>query len=161
MSNQPQKKKSRFPAFWRSLRSRPASSSNAAQTETGPSVSPSRAPFPLTSNPSTATGQNTGAQSVNIPVSAAQKCSSTPNHPSSYPGRSPFQSLRQYFNSRLAKDYTKTTLNGAYELLKVLKESSDVFIPLKSVVGGVIACVDVYKVSPVVPSTSILVLFHA
>jgi hypothetical protein len=42
-------------------------------------------------------------------------------------------------------------LNGAYELLKVLKESSDVFIPLKSVVGGVVACVGVYKVRSLLP----------
>lgn len=57
-----------------------------------------------------------------------------------------FKGLRQRSNSRLAKEYAKTTLNGAYELLKVIKESSDVFIPLKSVVGGVVACVDAYKV---------------
>ena len=55
----------------------------------------------------------------------------------------------------------KTTLNGAYELLKVLKESSDVFTPLKSVVGGVIACVDVYKVSRVETLTSISAVFLA
>jgi len=69
--------------------------------------------------------------------------------------------LRHGFNSRLAKDYVKTTLNGAYELLKVLKDSSDVFIVLKSVVGGVIACVDVYKVRSLVLSTLILALFYA
>ena len=51
-------------------------------------------------------------------------------------------------------------MNGAYELLKVVKESSDVFTPLKSVVGGVVACVDAYKVSSVL-STLILTLFHS
>jgi hypothetical protein len=51
-------------------------------------------------------------------------------------------------------------LNGAYELLKVIKESSDVFTPLKSVVGGIVACVDVYKVSSVL-LTFILNLFYA
>ncbi|KAF8222234.1 hypothetical protein L208DRAFT_609194 [Tricholoma matsutake] len=39
----------------------------------------------------------------------------------------------------------QTTLMGAYELLQVLNESSVVFPPLKSVVGGVVACVELYK----------------
>jgi hypothetical protein len=97
---------------------------------------------------------------VALPVSATQAGSS---NPLSYPGRSPSHSLHvsALLTLALAKEFAKTTLNGAYELLKVLKESSDAFIPLKSVVGGVVACVDVYMVSPVVPLTSILALFHA
>jgi hypothetical protein len=103
----------------RSLRSRPPSPSNAAQT--GPSAG-----------------------------------SSKPDQPLSYPGRSTSQSLRQRFNSRLAKEYARTTLKGAYELLQVLNESSGVFPPLKSVVGGLVACVEVYKACPIAPLTSIL-----
>ncbi|KAF8236217.1 hypothetical protein L208DRAFT_1376132 [Tricholoma matsutake] len=56
-------------------------------------------------------------------------------------GQAPNPHLIQRFNSRLAK----TTLKGAYELLQVLNESSGVFTPLKSVIGGVIACVELYK----------------
>jgi len=93
MSNQPQKKKSRFllpSSIWKSLRSRSPSPSNAAQSA---SVSPAGAPSDaLTSSPPYPTGHNTGIQSVTPPVPAAQAGSSTPDHPSSYPGRSP-QSL--------------------------------------------------------------------
>ena len=92
MSNQPQKKKIHFlspSSIWRFLRRRLASPSNAAQSA---SVSPSGAPSALTSSPPYPTGHNTGIQSVTPPVPAAQAGSSTPDHPSSYPGRSP-QSL--------------------------------------------------------------------
>ena len=47
-------------------------------------------------------------------------------------------------------------MNGALELLKIVKESSGVLAPLSSAVGGVIACVDLYKVSSVASLTSIL-----
>jgi hypothetical protein len=64
-------------------------------------------------------------------------------------------SLRQRSNSRSVKEYAKTTLKGAYELLKVLKESSGVCPPLKSATSGIVACIEVYKVCPVAPSTLI------
>ncbi|KAF9024996.1 WD40 repeat-like protein [Hymenopellis radicata] len=38
-----------------------------------------------------------------------------------------------------------TALHGLHEALKVVKEASDVFLPLKSVVGGLLACVDAYQ----------------
>lgn len=44
------------------------------------------------------------------------------------------------------KDNVPIGLNGVHEFLKVVKESSDVFTPLKSVAGGLVACIDVYKV---------------
>ena len=58
-------------------------------------------------------------------------------------------SLRQRFNrsTLVAKDYAKITLNGTYELLKIAKASSGMLAPLSSALGGVIACVDLYKVS--------------
>ncbi|PPQ89299.1 hypothetical protein CVT25_000315 [Psilocybe cyanescens] len=49
------------------------------------------------------------------------------------------------FLSDKAKEHVKTTLKGAYVLLKVLKESSDAFPPLKAAVGCFIACVDTYQ----------------
>jgi len=159
MSNQPQKKKrlllipSAIRDGWKSLRSRRPSPSSAAQTGPRASVPPSEAAFPLTSRPPTQ--HNTDIHSLNSPGSADQAGSSTPNQSSFYQGRSPSQSLRQSFNSRLAANYAKTTLSGAYELLKVLKESSDIFLPLKSAVGGVVACVDAYKVSPLLSTIEV------
>ncbi|KAG5652136.1 hypothetical protein H0H81_006173 [Sphagnurus paluster] len=137
MSNQPQKKKTRFLSLspsairegWRSLRSRPPSPSNAAQTGPSAGVSPSGAPSPLMSRSPSPSGHNMLIQSVAPPASAAQVDSSKPDKPSSYP----------------AKENAKTTLKGAYELLKVLKESADACPPLKSAVGGIIACVEAYK----------------
>ncbi|KAF8991257.1 WD40 repeat-like protein [Hymenopellis radicata] len=38
-----------------------------------------------------------------------------------------------------------TVLHGFQEALKIVKEASDVFVPLKSVVGGLLACVDAYQ----------------
>ena len=72
------------------------------------------------------------------------------------------KSLHQLVNwlALVAKDYAKITLNGTYELLKIAKESSAMFAPLSSTIGGVIACIDLYKVSSVASLTS-LALFHA
>ena len=106
------------------------------------SSSPSRAPSPVTSRPTSRTGHNTHIQSPNPPVSAAQEGSSCR-------GMNSIISLRQRFNrsTLVAKDYAKITLNGTYELLKIAKASSGMLAPLSSALGGVIACVDLYKVS--------------
>jgi hypothetical protein len=37
-------------------------------------------------------------------------------------------------------------LNGLHELLKVLKESAEVFAPLKAAVGSLLCCIEIYKV---------------
>ncbi|KAF8996388.1 WD40 repeat-like protein [Hymenopellis radicata] len=42
-------------------------------------------------------------------------------------------------------DTATTVLHGFQEALKIVKEASDVFVPLKSVVGGLLACVDAYQ----------------
>ncbi|KAF8918668.1 hypothetical protein CPB85DRAFT_1430365 [Mucidula mucida] len=42
-------------------------------------------------------------------------------------------------------DSIRTVFRGAHEALKVVKEASDVFVPLKSVIGGLLACVDAYQ----------------
>ncbi|KAF8811567.1 WD40 repeat-like protein [Phlegmacium glaucopus] len=151
MSNQPQKQKRRFLRLsdgWRSLinLSLSPSPSNAAQTGLRASVSSSS----RVSSQAFCPSSPICIQSVDCPVSSTQLGSSKhdSDHPSSYSGRSPSRRHRvQLFNvnSHLAKDYAKTTLNGAYELLKVVNESSDLFTPLKSLVAGVVACVDMYK----------------
>ncbi|KAF8811554.1 WD40 repeat-like protein [Phlegmacium glaucopus] len=129
MSNQPQKQKRRFlrpPDGWRSLinLSRSPSPSNAAQT--GPSASVSSSGV---SSQAFRPSSPICIQSVDYPVSSTQSGSKhDSDHPSSY----------------LAKDHTKTILNGAVELLKVIEESSGMFPPLKSVVAGVVACADLY-----------------
>ena len=116
------------------------------------SGSPSRAPSPLSSHPPSRTGRNTHIQSENPPVSAAQAGSS-------YRGMwNPIESLH-HRNNRLtlvAKDYVEITLSGSYELLKIAKDSSSVLTPLSSALGGVIACVELYKVSSLVSLTSTL-----
>ena len=55
--------------------------------------------------------------------------------------------LGRLFNrlTLVAKDYVKIGLNGTYELLKIAKASSGMLAPLSSALGGVIACVDLYK----------------
>ena len=114
--------------------------------------SPSRAPSPPTSRPSSRKGHNTHIQSANPNVSAAQVGSS-------YGGMwSSMKSLHQLVNWLIlvAKDYAKITLNGTYELLKIVKESSGMLAPLSSAIGSVIACVDLYKVSSVTSMSSIL-----
>ena len=113
------------------------------------SRSPSRVPSLQTSRPPSRTGHNTHIQSVNPLVSAAQAGSS-------YQGMNSIRSLHQRFNFRIlvAKDYVKITLNGTYELLKIAKASSGMLAPLSSALGGVIACVDLYKASCVVSLTS-------
>ena len=65
------------------------------------------------------------------------------------------RSLRPHFNrlTLAVKDYVKITLNGTYELLKIAKASSGMLGPLSSVLGGVIACADLYKVSSVASLT--------
>ena len=40
----------------------------------------------------------------------------------------------------------QVALNGLHELLKVLKESTGVFAPLKAAVGAVLSCIEIYKV---------------
>ena len=68
------------------------------------------------------------------------------------------KSLRQHFNrlTLVAKDYVDITLNGSLELMKIAKESSGVLAPLSSALGGVLACVELYKVSSVAWLTSTL-----
>ena len=56
----------------------------------------------------------------------------------------------------VAKDYVEIALNGTYDLLKIAKGSSGVLVPLSSALGGVIACIDLYKVSSVALLTSTL-----
>ena len=116
------------------------------------SGSPSRAPSPLSSRPPSRTGHNTHIQSENPPVLAAQAGSS-------YRGMwNSIESLHQCINrlTLVAKDYVEITLNGSYELLKIAKDSSGVLAPLSSALGGVIACVELYKVSSLVSLTSTL-----
>ena len=85
---------------------------------------------------------------MNPPVSADQAGPS-------YRGMNSVRSLRQRFNrlTLVAKDYAKIALNGTYELLKITKASSGMLAPLSSALGGVIACVDLYKVSSVASLT--------
>ena len=120
-----------------------------------PSSSPSRAPSPLTSCPTSCMGHNTHIQLVNLPVSAAQEGSSCR-------GMNSIMSLRQRLNrsTLVAKDYVKITLIGTYELLKITKESSAVLAPLTLALDGVIACVDLYKVSFCSIVDVDLALFH-
>ena len=68
------------------------------------------------------------------------------------------KSLHQLVNrlTLVAKDCAKITLNGTHELLKIVKEFSGGLTPLRSAVGGVIACIELYKVSSVASLTSIL-----
>ena len=68
------------------------------------------------------------------------------------------KSLRQHFNrlTLVAKDYVDITVNGTLELMKIAKESSSVLAPLSSALGGVIACVELYKVSSLASLTSTL-----
>ena len=105
------------------------------------SPSPSRAPSPLISS---RTGHN------------------TPQAGLSYRGTNFARSLRQRFNrsNLAAKDYAKITLNGTYELLKIAKESSGMLAPLSSALGGVIACVDLYKVSSIASLTSTFLILY-
>ena len=114
------------------------------------SGSPSRAPSPLlSSHPPSRTGH---IQSENPPVSAAQAGPS-------YRGMwNSIESLHQRLNqlTLVAKDYVEITLNGTFELMKIAKESSAVLAPLSSALGGVLACVELYKVSSLVSLTSTL-----
>ena len=68
------------------------------------------------------------------------------------------ESLHRRLNrlTLVAKDYVEIILNGSYELLKIAKDSSGVLAPLSSALGGVIACVELYKVSSLVSLTSTL-----
>ena len=107
------------------------------------SGSPSRAP---------STEHNTHIQSENPPASAAQAGSS-------YRGMwNSIESLHQRLNWLIlvAKDYVEITLNGTLELMKIAKDSSGVLAPLSSALGGVLACVDLYKVSSIALLTSTL-----
>jgi hypothetical protein len=44
-----------------------------------------------------------------------------------------------------AKD-AQVALNGLHELLKILKEFTGFFAPLKSTVGGLLSCIEIYQV---------------
>ena len=116
------------------------------------SGSPSRAPSPLSSRPPSRTGHNTHIQSENPPVSAAQA------GPSYRGVWNSIESLHQCINwsTLVAKDYVEITLNGTLELMKIAKESSAVLAPLSSALGGVLACVDLYKVGSIASLTSTL-----
>ena len=69
--------------------------------------------------------------------------------------------MRQRFNrlTLLAKDYVEIALNGTYELIKIAKDSSGILAPLSSALGGVLGCVELYKVSSVASLTSTLPYF--
>ncbi|KAF9025025.1 WD40 repeat-like protein [Hymenopellis radicata] len=94
---------------------------------------------------STAVSRNDSANSNLVPAPASH-APDPPSATSSDSASSVTVKNTSPVSATPAKTTTSATvLHGFQEALKIVKEASDVFVPLKSVVGGLLACVDAYQ----------------
>ncbi|KAF9024981.1 WD40 repeat-like protein [Hymenopellis radicata] len=134
----------RFPHLGRRKKQRNNSSSAVSGNDRGLPPEASQASDTPSVVTSTAISRNDSAKSELVPatVSRADPTSVTTSDTAS---SAAIRNASADSKTPAKTTASATVLHGFQEALKIVKEASDVFVPLKSVVGGLLACVDAYQ----------------